>query len=107
MTISLRLTRINDSRLALVDLALVVLRIHEFRYDLSGMAARIIVVRVLGRFPFASLLPSVPGEYVLVVVVVEVLVFVKVLLGHSSLICCLCSRRKEAHVYYSSCLFAF
>lgn len=64
---------------------LVVFGVYKFSKNLSGMAARIEVVRVVGNFSFASLLTTVSREYMFVVIVVKVLVLVEVLLGHCSI----------------------
>ena len=48
------------------------------------MAARIEVICVCQCLAFASLFATVPGEYMLVVIVVEVLVLVNVVVRHSS-----------------------
>jgi len=65
-------------------LPFVVLGVHQLGEKLSGMAARVEVIRVRDSLAFAPLLTAVRGEDVLVVVVVEVLVLVDVCLGHSS-----------------------
>lgn len=62
----------------------VVLGIHQFGENLSGMAARIEVIGMCDGLAFAPLLTAVCSEDVLVVIVVEVLVLVEICLGHSS-----------------------
>lgn len=57
-----------------------VLGIHQFSQDLSRMAARVKVICVSKGFPFTPLFTAVPGEDMLVVIVVEMLVFVNVVL---------------------------
>ena len=60
-----------------------VLGIHQFSHDLSRMAARVKVICVSKGFPFTPLFTAVPGENMLVVIVVEMLVFVNdVLIRH-------------------------
>ena len=71
-------------RLGLSNIPFVVLGVHQFGQDLSGMAARIEVICVCQCLAFASLFATVPGEYMLVVIVVEVLVLVNVVVRHSS-----------------------
>lgn len=61
---------------------LVVLRVLQLRDDLSGMSGRVEVVGVHAGLLLAALLAAVPGEDVLVVVEVVVVVLVKESLGH-------------------------
>lgn len=60
------------------------LGVHHLGENLSGMAARVEVIRVRDSLAFAPLFTAVRGEDMLVVVVVEVFVLVDVCLGHSS-----------------------
>lgn len=60
------------------------LGVHQLGENLSGMAARVEVIRVRNGLAFAPLLAAVSSKDMFVVVVVEVLVLVNVRLGHSS-----------------------
>lgn len=68
-------------RLALGDVPFVVLGVHQFGDDLSRMATRVELIRMRRSLPFASLFPTVPGEDVLIVVIVEMLVLVTEFFG--------------------------
>lgn len=71
-------------RLGLVGLPLVMFRVPQLGEYLSRMAARVEMIGMGDGLTFASLLTTVTGEDMLVVVVVEMLVLVAVRLGHSS-----------------------
>ncbi len=58
-------------RLGFDSFFLIVLGVHELREDFSGMAVRVEVIRVHSSLSLASLLATVTGVDVLVVVVVE------------------------------------
>lgn len=66
------------------NMPFIVFRVHQFRDDLSGMDARIKMIRVCQGFTFTPLFTTMTGEYILVVIVDEVLVFVKEMGRHSS-----------------------
>lgn len=61
---------------------LVVVGVHKFGQDFSGMSAGIVVVCMHHSLPLAPLFSAVPGVDVLVVVVVEVLVLVEMGFRH-------------------------
>lgn len=60
----------------------VILRVDEFGDDLSGVAGGVEMVGVLIHFLLGALFSSVPGENVLVVIEVVIVVFVKETFGH-------------------------
>lgn len=75
------MVEIHSLKLLLIRF-LVIFRIDEFGNDLSGVAGGVEMVGVLVHFLLGALFPSVPGENVLVVIEVIVIVFVKESFGH-------------------------
>lgn len=65
-------------------MSFIMLGVHQLRDDLSGMAARVEVVRVCQRFALTPLFTTMSGENMLVVVVNEMLVIVNGMVRHSS-----------------------
>lgn len=62
----------------------IMLRVHQFGDDLSGMAARVEMVCVCQGFAFTPLFTAMAREDMLVVIVDEVLVIVNESVRHSS-----------------------